>query len=164
MQLGEWIRRNGYNYRTFGEEIGVSFRNVEKWSRGETLPRFEKAKLIFDFTNNEVTVMTFMKNKYNAIKQTYKGETFDSKKELNRFMELEILLRAKEISDLELHPKFDLMVNGVKIGRYTADFRYKKGSDIIVEDVKSRATKTRDYMLRKKILATYNPPIIITEV
>tara|TARA_R100001509_G_C4705193_1_gene161415 strand:+ start:176 stop:415 length:240 start_codon:yes stop_codon:yes gene_type:complete len=79
-------------------------------------------------------------------------------------MELEILLRAREISDLELHPKFDLMVNGVKIGRYTADFRYKKGSDIIVEDVKSRATKTRDYMLRKKILATYNPPIIITEV
>lgn len=108
--------------------------------------------------------MTFTKNKYNAIKQTYKGEVFDSKKELNRFMELEILLRASEISDLEIHPKFDLMVNGVKIGRYTADFRYKKGSDIIVEDVKSRATKTRDYMLRKKILATYNPPIIITEV
>ena len=56
------------------------------------------------------------------------------------------------------------MVNGVKIGRYTADFRYKKGSETIVEDVKSKATKTRDYMLRKKILATYNPPIIITEI
>tara|TARA_R100001460_G_scaffold32478_4_gene63691 strand:+ start:16084 stop:16323 length:240 start_codon:yes stop_codon:yes gene_type:complete len=79
-------------------------------------------------------------------------------------MELELLLRAKEITDLELHPKFDLMVNGVKIGRYTADFRYKNGSDIIVEDVKSKATKTRDYMLRKKILATYDPPIIITEI
>ena len=74
--------------------------------------------------------MTFTRNKYNAIKQTYKGEIFDSKKELNRFMELEILLRARKISDLELHPKFDLMVNGVKIGRYTADFRYKKGSVI----------------------------------
>ena len=108
--------------------------------------------------------MTFTRNKYNAIKQTYNGEIFDSKKELNRFMELEILLRAREISDLEVHPKFDLMVNGVKIGRYTADFRYKKGSDVIVEDVKSRATKTRDYVLRKKILATYDPPIIITEV
>ncbi len=108
--------------------------------------------------------MTFTKNKYNAIKQTYNGEIFDSKKELNRFMELEILLRAREISDLEVHPKFDLMVNGVKIGRYTADFRYKKGSDVIVEDVKSRATKTRDYVLRKKILATYDPPVIITEV
>ena len=108
--------------------------------------------------------MTFTRNKYNAIKQTYNGEIFDSKKELNRFMELEILLRAREISDLEVHPKFDLMVNGVKIGRYTADFRYKKGSDIIVEDVKSKATKTRDYVLRKKILATYDPPVIITEV
>ena len=108
--------------------------------------------------------MTFTRNKYNAIKQTYNGEIFDNKKELNRFMELEILLRAREISDLEVHPKFDLMVNGVKIGRYTADFRYKKGSDVIVEDVKSRATKTRDYVLRKKILATYDPPVIITEV
>jgi len=108
--------------------------------------------------------MTFTRNKYNAIKQTYNGELFDSKKELKRYMELELLLRAKEITDLELHPKFDLMVNGVKIGRYTADFRYKNGSDIIVEDVKSKATKTRDYMLRKKILATYDPPIIITEI
>ena len=54
MQLQDWIRRNGYNYRSFAKEIGVSFRNVEKWSRGETLPRFNKAKIIFDFTNNEV--------------------------------------------------------------------------------------------------------------
>ena len=109
-------------------------------------------------------VMTFTRNKYNAIKQTYKGEVFDSKRELKRFMELELLLRAKEISDLEIHPKFDLMCNGVKIGRYTADFRYKKDGEVVVEDVKSKATKTRDYMLRKKILATYNPPILITEV
>ncbi len=108
--------------------------------------------------------MTFTRNKFNAIKQTYKGQVFDSKKELKRFVELEYLLKAKEISDLETHPKFDLMVNGVKIGRYTADFKYKKGGEIIVEDVKSKATKTRDYMLRKKILATYNPPIIITEI
>jgi hypothetical protein len=56
------------------------------------------------------------------------------------------------------------MVNGVKIGRYTADFRYSKGEEVVVEDVKSKATKTRDYVLRKKILATYDPPIIITEI
>jgi hypothetical protein len=47
--------------------------------------------------------MTFTRNKYNAIKQTYKGEVFDSKKELKRFVELEHLLKAKEISNLELH-------------------------------------------------------------
>jgi hypothetical protein len=108
--------------------------------------------------------MTFTKNKFNAIKQTYKGEVFDSKKELKRFVELEHLLRLGEISNLELHPRYDLMVNGVKIGRYTADFRYNKENEIVVEDVKSKATKTRDYMLRKKILATYDPPITITEI
>ena len=106
-----------------------------------------------------------MRNKYNAKRQIYKGLKFDSKKELRRYLYLEILFNKGEIKNLELHPVFPLMVNGVKIGRYTADFRYitNKG-DIIVEDVKSKITKTRDYMLRKKILSTYNPPIIITEI
>ena len=31
-------------------------------------------------------------------------------------------------------------------------------------EFKSKITKTRDYILRKKILATYSPPIIITEI
>ena len=108
--------------------------------------------------------MTFTRNKFNAIKQKYNGEVFDSMKALKRYMELELLLRAREIPNLEIHPKIDLMVNGVKIGRYTADFRYSKGEEVVVEDVKSKATKTRDYVLRKKILATYDPPIIITEI
>tara|TARA_R110000823_G_C15644075_1_gene470214 strand:+ start:201 stop:524 length:324 start_codon:yes stop_codon:yes gene_type:complete len=106
-----------------------------------------------------------MSNKYFAIKQEYKGLKFASKKELNRYLELEILEKNKYIANLETHPKFDLMVNGIKIGRYTADFRYLDQSGVsIVEDVKSKATKTRDYMLRKKILATYNPPIHIKEI
>tara|TARA_R100000329_G_scaffold151172_1_gene146235 strand:+ start:730 stop:1047 length:318 start_codon:yes stop_codon:yes gene_type:complete len=105
-----------------------------------------------------------MRNKYFAKKQVFNGLKFDSKKELNRYLILLDLLKKNIISNLELHPRFDLMVNGVKIGRYTADFRYKKDNEIIVEDVKSKITKTRDYILRKKILATYNPPILIREV
>ena len=71
----------------------------------------------------------------------------------------------KLIYDLEIHPVFPLLVNGIKIGRYTADFKYKNANgEEVVEDVKSKITKTRDYMLRKKILATYNPPIIISEI
>ena len=54
MELKDWIRGHGFSYKTFADEIHTSFRNVEKWSRGETLPRFNKAKIIFDFTNNEV--------------------------------------------------------------------------------------------------------------
>ena len=106
-----------------------------------------------------------MSNKYNAKKQVYKGLKFDSKKEFHRYLVLEKLLKGKIIFNLELHPQYPLMVNGTKIGRYTADFRYinNKG-DTIIEDVKSKVTRTRDYMLRKKILATYEPPIIITEI
>ena len=71
----------------------------------------------------------------------------------------------KLIYDLEIHPVFPLLVNGIKIGRYTADFKYKNANgEEVVEDVKSKITKTRDYMLRKKILATYNPPIVISEI
>ena len=108
--------------------------------------------------------MISSRNKYNAIKCQYKGIKFDSKKERDRYITLEFLVFERKITQLEVHPRFDLMVNGQKIGRYTADFRYKQNGITIVEDVKSKATKTRDYMLRKKILATYNPPIHITEV
>jgi hypothetical protein len=106
-----------------------------------------------------------MKNKYNAKKQVYNGIKFDSKKELQRYLILEKMKKDRIIFELEIHPVFPLLVNGVKIGRYTADFKYKtRQGETIIEDVKSKITKTRDYMLRKKILATYNPPILIKEV
>ena len=106
-----------------------------------------------------------MRNKYNAKKQFYKGIRFDSKKELNRYLILEQMQIKKYISNLEVHPVFPLIVNGVKIGRYTADFKYINNQGIeIIEDVKSKVTRTRDYILRKKILSTYKPPIIITEI
>ena len=99
-----------------------------------------------------------MRNKYNAKKQYYKGIRFDSKKELNRYLILEQMQIKKYITNLEVHTVFPLIVNGVKIGRYTADFKYINNKGIeIIEDVKSKVTKTRDYILRKKILATYKP-------
>ena len=106
-----------------------------------------------------------MKNKYNAKKQIYKGIKFDSKKELARYLILEQMQNKNYISNLEIHPVFPLLVNGKKIGRYTADFRYNNNKgEVVIKDVKSKATITRDYRLRKKILETYNPPIYITEV
>ena len=106
-----------------------------------------------------------MKNKYNAKKQIYKGNKFDSKKELTRYLVLEQMQKNNYISELELHPMIPLIVNGIKIGRYTADFKYKNNNgEVIIEDVKSKITKTRDYILRKKILATYRPPIFIKEI
>ena len=106
-----------------------------------------------------------MRNKFNAKKQIYKGMKFDSKKELTRYLVLEQMEKNNYISELELHPMIPLIVNGIKIGKYTADFKYKNNNgEVIIEDVKSKVTKTRDYILRKKILATYKPPIFIKEI
>ena len=41
---------------------------------------------------------------------------------------------------------------------------HQKKNDWIVEDVKSEATKTSTYRLKKKILEAQEPPVIITEI
>jgi len=91
-------------------------------------------------------------NKYKAIKTVVEGITFDSKKEARRYLQLKLLVRAGAITDLELQPKFDLIVNGTKCGFYKADFRYvNKGvNEVIVEDVKGM--KTPVYNLKKKLI------------
>lgn len=92
------------------------------------------------------------------------GHLFDSKKESQRYQELKLMRQAKQIEELELQPMFPLHVmelhrsGGVPIkiatvGIFTADFRYVDlaSGEIVVEDVKSEATKHTAYRLRKKI-------------
>lgn len=96
-------------------------------------------------------------NKYNAQKTIIDGITFDSKVESRRYLVLRSLADAGEITDLRCHPRWELVVNGKKISRYTADFSYMENGTLIVEDVKSSPTRTRDYMMRKKLMdALYN--------
>ena len=92
------------------------------------------------------------------------GVRFASKKEAERYKILSLLESQGRINNLRLQPRIPLMVNGVKIGHYVADFEYKMNDKIVVEDVKSPATKTPVYKLKKKILETYDPPVVITEV
>jgi len=93
--------------------------------------------------------------KYNAVKTAVGDLVFASKNEARRFVDLTHLQAAGEIRDLVHHPAgYDLVVNGVHIGRYTPDFTYTLATGAqIVEDVKSEATrKARDYPLRKKLM------------
>ncbi len=108
--------------------------------------------------------MTF--RKYKNIPTEVDGIKFDSKAESNRYNELKLLQKEGEIKDLECQPKIPLMVNGKKIGMYIADFKYydNKFKKTLIEDVKSVATKTPVYNLKKKILLTYSPPIEIIEI
>ena len=104
------------------------------------------------------------RSKYKNIKTTVDGITFASKKEATRYSQLSAMQGAGKIKGLQLQPRIPLMVNGVKIGHYVGDFRYEQNGIVVLEDVKSTATKTPVYNLKKKILATYDPPIHISEV
>lgn len=95
-------------------------------------------------------------NKYGAKKVTVDGIEFDSRREAARYSELKIMQRAGQIRDLQRQEEFILIP---KCGRerpakYHADFSYidTATGKKVVEDVKSRATKTKDYILRRKLM------------
>lgn len=99
------------------------------------------------------------KSKYNNVKYTLAGETFDSQKEAYRYQELKILLANGEISDLQRQVSYQLIpsqrdILGHVIERpvvYIADFVYKdKDGNEIVEDAKGM--KTREYVLKRKMM------------
>jgi len=90
--------------------------------------------------------------KYHNKPTVVDGIKFDSKAEARRYNELKLLVRACEISDLQLQPKFPLVVNGELVCTYIADFSYEMRFHRIVEDVKSPASKTPQYRIKVKLL------------
>lgn len=92
------------------------------------------------------------KNKYNNKKTIIDGIQFDSKKEANRYWQLRMLERSGAIAQLELQPRYPIIINGEKICTYVADFRYfdlKLGKEV-VEDVKG--IQTAIFKLKKKLM------------
>ena len=83
------------------------------------------------------------KNKYNARKVEFRGEVFDSKKELDRYIELLAMEQRGEIKNLKRQVEFELIPRQKKsdghIERgcwYIADYVYEKDGKDVVEDVK----------------------------
>jgi len=76
------------------------------------------------------------------------GITFPSKKEALRYQNLLALQRIGEISELTYQPKFlivercwnPLTGRWMPARMYIADFQYKRGEDVVVEDVKGFRT------------------------
>ena len=127
-----------------------------------------------------------MKSKYYNVKtRSLDGTIFDSRKEAIRWDELTLLQRAGKISDLQRQVEFVLIPpqyetyerygkNGQRLkdgtrlveraAVYHADFVYKdENGDTVVEDTKSKATRTEAYVLRRKMMY-YNYKIRIKEV
>lgn len=91
-----------------------------------------------------------MTHKYHAKPTEIDGIRFASKKEGRRYQELKLLEMAGEIENLELHPSFKIEVNGEKVCRYIADFRYREKGREIVEDAKG--VRTPVYILKRKLM------------
>ena len=98
-------------------------------------------------------------HKYNARPTTVDGITFASAKESRRYAELKLLERAGEIRNLELQPVFPIVIGGAPVkypsgrtAKYCADFSYFEGTRHVVEDVKSPATATPLYKLKRALV------------
>ena len=111
--------------------------------------------------------------KYYNEKTDSLGIRFDSKKEARRYEVLLLRLSAGEIRNLKLQRDFTLQEayttpegERIRAIRYKADFCYEElypdtqqpaGWRAVVEDVKSRATRTREYIIKRKLmLEKYN--------
>jgi len=91
-------------------------------------------------------------NKYRNRATTIDNHRFASLREAARYRELALLLAAGEIRNLELQVRFPLLVNGVKICTYIADFCYfSKDGKYTVEDSKGYATPL--YKLKRRLMA-----------
>ena len=82
---------------------------------------------------------------------------FASRKEAERFVELVLEQRDGKISGLTVQPRYALHVLGANhvmhvIGEYRSDFAYVRGGRVVVEDVKSPASKTPIYEWKVKHL------------
>ncbi len=92
---------------------------------------------------------------------------FPSKAEADRCEQLLELREKGRITDLELQPRFPLTVKGALICTYVADFRYKKIIEgrmpiVITEEVKG--VRTKEYIIKRKLMTALFPEIKISEL
>ena len=88
--------------------------------------------------------------KYSNEKTVVENIQFDSKKEARRYSELKLMEISGAIQSLEVQPKFQLIVNGQRIGAYIGDFKYIEAGETVIEDAKG--FKTRAYGLKKRLM------------
>jgi hypothetical protein len=114
-----------------------------------------------------------MNKYYNQKTYTSDGIKHDSQKEAQRWCELKLLERAGHISNLRRQVEFELLPNQYetierygKNGKrlkdqvkliehkvsYIADFVYDENGKTVVEDVKSVATQTEKFIIKRKLM------------
>lgn len=137
----------------------IDVNRLAPWARKQVMEKL--AKDLHDKAPASQSETGLPKNKYRNIPTERSGTErdlrFDSKREAERYDELMLMLKAGAISDLRLQNDFTLIEayttpegKRVRAERYKADFTYWRDGEFVVEDVKSKATKTKTYTVKKK--------------
>jgi hypothetical protein len=116
--------------------------------------------------------------------KTSDGIVFDSRKEAQRWEQLLLLQKAGKIVELQRQVEYELLPNQYetyerisKTGKrlkdekrlaerrvcYVADFVYTKDGETVVEDTKSPVTRTKDYIIKRKLMRHIHG-IVIREI
>lgn len=105
-------------------------------------------------------------SKYNARKTVVDGIKFDSKAESKRYLELKEKQSNGEISELQTQVSFEVLPKqpGERSVKYIADFVYRENGETIVEDYKSKATKTSTYIIKRKLFKHRYPDKTFREI
>lgn len=101
------------------------------------------------------------KNKYGAVRKEVDGHSFHSTGEAKRYLMLKQEQELGMISFLLIQKKYPLIVNGVHIEDYVADFVYMDEGRLVIEDFKGYRTPV--YEIKKKLMfALYGAEILET--
>lgn len=90
------------------------------------------------------------KNKYKNEPVIVEGVKFASRKEAKVYTDLRFRLIAGEIKNLRRQVPYALVVNGIHIADYIADFVFEEGARTVVMDPKG--VRTPAYRLKKKLM------------
>lgn len=106
-----------------------------------------------------VTLKPAKQSKYRNVKTVAGGVEFDSKREAKRYDELLALQSCGAIFRLERQVTFNLVPakrrpDGTleRAVNYIADFTYTRDEVFVVEDVKSPASRTQAYVVKRKLM------------
>lgn len=100
--------------------------------------------------------------KYGNRKVEVGGRTFDSEREAANWQKLSLMEQSGQIRNLEHHVAIPLVVNGVLVYTWTADFRYFVGDRLCLADAKSEPVRRKDTwrVVKKLVKALYNVEVI----
>jgi hypothetical protein len=158
------LRMSEEQYAAHQRAMGKA-RVIQREENETELQAIKRARTPQDATKWQKAIPTLGKpektRKYRN-KPTVVGDLkFASKREANRYQELQFAEKAGTITDLRCQVRYQININGERVCVYVADFVFQRGDEIVVEDAKG--VRTDVYKLKAKLMRIVNG-ITIVEV